>query len=57
VSGATDIGTAIVYVVVFAALYSLETLPAATGAWTLDRRVERSVGWWRRVAEPGRRVR
>ena len=30
-SGATDIGTAIMYVLVFIVLYSLETLPAATG--------------------------
>jgi uncharacterized membrane protein YphA (DoxX/SURF4 family) len=52
-SGATDIGTAIMYVFLFAALYSLETLPAATGAWTLDRRIERRVAWWHKLAEPG----
>jgi len=52
-AGATDIGTAIMYVFVFAALYSLETLPAATGAWTVDRLIERRIGWWRTLAEPG----
>jgi nitrite reductase (NO-forming) len=52
-AGATDIGTAIMYVFVFAALYSLETLPAATGAWTLDRRIERRIKWWYKIAEPG----
>jgi nitrite reductase (NO-forming) len=55
-AGATDIGTAIMYTLVFAILYSLETLPAATGAWTLDRQIERKVGWWHTIAEPGGRV-
>jgi len=52
-AGATDIGTAIMYVFVFAALYSLETLPAATGSWTVDRLIERRISWWRALAEPG----
>jgi len=52
-SGATDIGTAIMYVLVFTVLYSLETLPAATGGWSLDHLIERKLRWWRIIAEPG----
>ena len=51
-AGATDLGTGLMYVFVFLILYSLETLPAATGAWTLDRRVEPRIHWWRKLAEP-----
>ena len=54
-SGATDIGTAVMYALVFAALYSLETLPTATGAWSLDRVIERALPAWRVIAEPGGR--
>jgi hypothetical protein len=54
-AGATDIGTAIMYAFVFVALYSLETLPAATQAAALDRVIERRVHWWPFVAEPGGR--
>ena len=56
VAGATDIGTAIMYALVFAVLYTLETLPTFTGAWSLDRLVERIAPWWRIVAEPGGRT-
>jgi thiosulfate dehydrogenase (quinone) large subunit len=52
-AGATDIGTAIMYVVIFAILYSLETLPTDTRAWTLDRLIERRIRWWPTLAEPG----
>jgi hypothetical protein len=52
-SGATDIGTGIMYALLFAVLYTLETLPTATGAWSLDRRIERIAPWWRILAEPG----
>jgi nitrite reductase (NO-forming) len=55
-SGATDIGTAIMYALVFAVLYTLETLPTGTGAWSLDHRLERVLPWWRVVAEPGGRL-
>jgi nitrite reductase (NO-forming) len=55
VAGATDIGTAIMYALVFVVLYGLETLPSATGAWSLDHRIERRLPWWRVVAEPGGR--
>lgn len=53
VAGATDIGTAIVYALIFVVLYSLETLPAATAAFTVDRRIEQKIRWWHLVAEPG----
>jgi len=56
-AGATDIGTAIMYVLIFATLYSLETLPTSTGAWALDRIIERHIPWWPILAEPGRRIR
>jgi uncharacterized membrane protein YphA (DoxX/SURF4 family) len=55
-AGATDIGTAVMYVLIFATLYSLETLPAGTGAWALDRLIERRIRWWPMLAEPGGRV-
>jgi uncharacterized membrane protein YphA (DoxX/SURF4 family) len=55
VAGATDIGTAIMYALVFGVLYALESLPTPTGAWSLDHRVERIVPWWRILAEPGAR--
>jgi thiosulfate dehydrogenase (quinone) large subunit len=55
-AGATDIGTAVMYVLIFATLYSLEALPAGTGAWSLDRFVERRVRWWAFLAEPGGHV-
>jgi len=54
-SGATDIGTAIMYALVFGLLYTLEALPTATGAWSLDHRLEHTFRWWRTVAEPGGR--
>lgn len=53
VAGATDIGTAIMYALIFGFLYTLETLPIGTGAWSLDHRLERIAPWWRVIAEPG----
>jgi len=55
VAGATDIGTAIMYALVFGVLYTLESLPTLTGAWSLDHKVERLAPWWRILAEPGGR--
>jgi nitrite reductase (NO-forming) len=52
-AGAADIGTGIIYAVVFAALYGLETL--SPGAWALDRWLERRLPWWALIAEPGGR--
>jgi thiosulfate dehydrogenase (quinone) large subunit len=54
-SGATDIGTAVMYAFIFIVLYSLETLPTATGAWSLDHVVGRRLPSWRHLAEPGPR--
>ena len=54
-SGATDIGTAVMYAFIFVALYGLETLPTATGAWSLDRVLARRLPAWRLLAEPGPR--
>ena len=54
-AGATDIGTAIMYALVFVVLYSLETLPTATGAWSLDHIIERRLRAWTLIAEPGGR--
>jgi nitrite reductase (NO-forming) len=53
VAGATDLGTAIMYALVFAVLYTLETLPTVTGAWSIDHQIERVAPWWRVIAEPG----
>jgi hypothetical protein len=49
-SGSTDIGAAVMYAVVFLALYGLDTLARRT--WTLDERIEKVVPWWRAIAEP-----
>ena len=49
-AGSTDIGAAVMYAVVFLALYGLDTL--VRRAWTLDEQIERHVSWWRVIAEP-----
>jgi nitrite reductase (NO-forming) len=49
-SGATDIGSAIMYAVVFYALYQLER--AATNAWSLDNTLAKKIVWWQRIAQP-----
>ncbi len=49
-AGATDVGTGIVYAVVFAALYGLDT--AAGDAWTVDDWLARRMPWWRRISGP-----
>jgi nitrite reductase (NO-forming) len=56
VAGASDVGTAIMYALVFGVLYTLESLPTLTGAWSLDHKVERVAPWWRILAEPGGRA-
>jgi uncharacterized membrane protein YphA (DoxX/SURF4 family) len=48
----TDIGTGIIYAVVFAALYGLETL-AGGASWSVDTALERRIPWWHTVAQPG----
>lgn len=54
--GATDIGTGIIYTVVFLALYQLDTL-ADESPLSLDPLIERRFPRWRVVSEPWFRVR
>lgn len=49
----TDIGTAIIYTVVFLALLALDAYRGAR-AFSVDALIERRLPWWRRVAEVGR---
>jgi nitrite reductase (NO-forming) len=48
----TDISTGIIYALVFAALYGLDTAVTARPAWTVDEKIERRFSWWRPIAEP-----
>lgn len=50
-ASSTDVGAGIVYAVVFAALYGLDTL-AGEPAWALDAQLGRRLRWWHHVAEP-----
>lgn len=50
-SGSTDIGTAVVYAVVFFALYGLDRL-AAPPKWSVDNYVVKKLPWWAMVANP-----
>jgi len=52
VSGASDIGTAVIYAVVFLALLVIEA-DAEPSRFTIDARLERRWPSWRRVAEVG----
>ena len=54
-SGAADIGTAIIYAVVFAALLAL-TYYAGPSRYTADYYLEKKISWWWRVAELRRPV-
>ena len=49
-SGASDIGTAVIYAVVFAALLALSYY-SGPGRLSADRYLEQHVSWWWRVAE------
>jgi len=51
-SGASDIGTAIIYAVVFVALLVIDA-GSEPGRYTADAWLERRWPWWRRVAEVG----
>lgn len=53
--GATDIGTGIIYVIMFLALYQLDTL-ADESPWSLDPAIERRFPRWRALSEPSLRV-
>jgi uncharacterized membrane protein YphA (DoxX/SURF4 family) len=50
--GSTDIATGIIYALVFAALYGLDSAVTAKPAWTVDEAIEKRLSWWRPVAEP-----
>ena len=50
-SASTDIGTAIIYAVVFFALYGLERL-ASPPTWSLDNYIVKKIPWWSIVANP-----
>ena len=49
-SGAADIGTAVIYAVVFAGLMALSYY-AGPARYSVDWYLERRIGWWWRVAE------
>ena len=50
-SDSTDIGTGIVYAVVFLALYGLERL-AVPSKWSVDTAIIKRLPWWAVVANP-----
>ena len=49
-SGQTDMGTSIIYMFIFLALLVVDA-GANAGGWSLDRRLEARLPWWRRLAE------
>lgn len=49
-SGASDVGTSIIYVVVFAALLAINYYEGPA-RYSLDYLLERRIGWWWRIAE------
>ena len=51
-SGSSDIGTAIIYALVFAALLSFSYYQG-TAPYSVDEWLERKIGWWHWVAEAG----
>ena len=48
---ATDIGTAIIYALLFLALVALDARGKGTRPYSLDAVIERRLPWWRRLAE------
>lgn len=48
----TDIAQGIIYALVFAALYGLESIAEAKPAWAVDTWIERRFSSWRPIAEP-----
>jgi len=50
-SSSTDIGTAIIYAIVFFALYGLEQL-AGESRLNVDKAIERKLPWWHVLADP-----
>lgn len=51
-SGSTDVGAASIYVVVFLALLAI-SYQLGPSRYSLDRLLERRIGWWHRIAETG----
>ncbi len=49
-SGASDIGTAVIYALVFMALLALSAY-AGPARYSTDYYLEKRIGWWWRVAE------
>jgi uncharacterized membrane protein YphA (DoxX/SURF4 family) len=50
-AASTDIGTGIIYTVVFLSLYGLDRL-AATAKWSVDNYLVKRFSWWGRLANP-----
>ncbi len=50
-SASTDIGAAVIYAVVFFALYGLERL-AVPPKWSVDNYINKKVPWWAVIADP-----
>jgi thiosulfate dehydrogenase [quinone] large subunit len=50
-SASTDIGAAVIYAVVFFALYGLERL-AKPPKWSVDNYLTKKISWWSRVSNP-----
>jgi len=48
----TDINQGIIYALVFAALYGLDSSLGSRPTWTLDEKIERRFPRWRSIAEP-----
>lgn len=55
VPGASDIGAAIMYALIFLSLYWLESAVRPDG-WTLDSAIRRRLPAWRRIGDPGGRA-
>jgi uncharacterized membrane protein YphA (DoxX/SURF4 family) len=50
-NSSTDIGAAVIYAVVFLALYGLERL-AVPASWSVDNYLAKQVPWWAIIANP-----
>jgi nitrite reductase (NO-forming) len=50
-SASTDIGTAIIYAIVFLSLYGLERL-ASPPRWSVDNYIVRKLPWWSVISNP-----
>jgi uncharacterized membrane protein YphA (DoxX/SURF4 family) len=50
-AGSTDIGSGIIYAIVFLALYGLDRL-AVPAAWSVDYYISKRLAWWTIIANP-----